>query len=1043
MSSISQLIQDLDQITLDQFHDATGGTPLKSLRDEYFKAAPEVCVERSRLLTEYHQNNNLFEKMDRGTLSILDKAKAYHHVLKYRDAVVRHNKGYERVTPGQAFDEFPIHDFSPFAGSTTSKFKGVLLYPELVALTMWPELQTMERRRQNPFRIGEEEIESLNYDIFPRWIEHNLLELTRKRLGFDNRELRLLQNIVFYLTSKPLCISHTIPDFSRAVGEGLDKIIGDAQTRHDSSADPGKKVFYSAIIEVLTGILDYADNLANKAQVLADDPETSLIEKGRLLEIAQRYRTVPKNAAGTFKEGLTTVWLCWTALHLENPNVGLSLGRLDQLLYPLYKKDIDAGTLTVEEAVELVCYLWLKIGDHVPTMTETAEQLFGGTGSNQAVTIGGVDKNENDAVNDLTYVMLRATELMGLRDPNLNARYYPGKNTPEYLRRVCQANLDVRAKPAIHNDHVIIKALTSKGDPVQHARNYGVVGCVEPSSHGAYGHSAAILLNLPAVLELALYNGKHRHIGVKLDDPCISIQTGDPSTFETFDQFRDAFKAQTLWLVDSATRLNNEFGKSHQQYYPTPIMSAFFDGPMEHGMDVVRGGATINSSGVAIIGLADVVDSLSAIEGVVYAANPAVRISFPDVLQALDKNFLGADALHKRLMNSPKYGTEKPGYSPLKEWSADKNASFVVDLLDHAFSQKANYRGGTYRVGYWTMTIHAAFGLLTKALPNGRKDKESFASGITPVSTAPRALTEALNSTAKLPASALSSGVALNLKYVPEPDPITMLDNFTAAVQGYFDDDEGQRDGGMEIQFNVVGREDLEKLARDPTQVPDPYLLVRVSGYTAYFKDLNAQMQKEIIERTEYRLSTGNAIPFQPYNPTETGLNYEPWVVPLTKNSFRSALTNALPAVARPVVSEVTERLEASVTDSLLLFLLNMMEIAFDIAPLFVLGGPLQDYHKQIQGFDACYLFETQDGVHTYATFHDGSMDVPATDPDSWNVRITFKSEHDLLRFLLKRGQGDVLDQVLGNKVEVSGNLNYLFKFGFMARDLLKRIGLY
>ncbi|MBM3300883.1 MAG: hypothetical protein FJY85_13125, partial [Deltaproteobacteria bacterium] len=339
MSHFSQLIQDLDKIALDQLRDSAGGTPLKNLRDEYFKAVPEICVERPRLITEYHKDNNLFQKMDNGTLSILDKAKAYHYVLKNREPIVRHDKGYERVAPGVALDEFTVHDFSPFAGSTTNKFKGVLLYPELVALTMWPELDTVARRRQNPFQISREDIASLNYDIFPLWIKHNVLELTRRRLGFDSLELRLLQNIVFYLTSKPLCISHTIPDFSRAVGEGLDKIIADAQMRREKVADPKKKVFYSAIIEVLTGIIDYADNLASKAQALADDPETSPAERGRLLEIAGRYRTVPKNAAETFKEGLTTVWLCWIALHLENPNVGLSLGRLDQLLYPLYKKD--------------------------------------------------------------------------------------------------------------------------------------------------------------------------------------------------------------------------------------------------------------------------------------------------------------------------------------------------------------------------------------------------------------------------------------------------------------------------------------------------------------------------------------------------------------------------------------------------------------------------------------------------------------------------------------------------------------------------------
>ncbi len=315
--------------------------------------------------------------------------------------------------------------------------------------------------------------------------------------------------------------------------------------------------------------------------------------------------------------------------------MGLSLGRLDQVLYPFYRKDIDEGRLTVDKAVELVCYLWLKIGDHVPTMNEPGEQLFGGTGSNQAITIGGVDVNGEDAVNDLTYVMLKATELMRLRDPNLNARYHIEKNSDEYLKRISDVNIKTGATPAIHNDKAVIKALILKGDSEEQARDYGVVGCVEPGSNGrTYGHSAAILLNLPSALELAMFNGKHRHTGTKE----ISPKTGDPAMFASFDDFWDAFEKQTRWLIDRATILNNQFGRTHQDIYPTPILSAFFEGPMEKGKDLIQGGATINSSGATIIGLADVVDSLSAIQKWVFTEK---AISFPELLKALQKNFDG------------------------------------------------------------------------------------------------------------------------------------------------------------------------------------------------------------------------------------------------------------------------------------------------------------------------------------------------------------------------------------------------------------------
>jgi formate C-acetyltransferase len=339
-------------------------------------------------------------------------------------------------------------------------------------------------------------------------------------------------------------------------------------------------------------------------------------------------------------------------------------------------------------------------------------------------------------------------------------------------------------------------------------------------------------------------------------DLIISKETGDPNRFNSFDDLKKAFESQTRWLVEQATTLNNILGKIHQDFYPTPILSAFFEGPMEKGKDLIQGGAIINSSGATIIGLADVADSLSAIQKVIFEEE---AISFSELLGALDKDFEGYEALQKRLMNpdkTPKYGNEDP--------MADANATWIVESLDKVFAEKKNYRGGHYRVGYWTMTNHAGFGRLTKALPSGRKAHENFTSGITPVSSVTPYLTKALNSVAKQPAQCLSNGVALNIKYTPElGDMDRMLNNFAASVEGYFDDSGGERDGGMEIQFNITTHDTFVDAVSHPENHAS--LLVRVSGYTAYFKDLNPQMQKEIIDRTEYLLSTGTAVSFAPF----------------------------------------------------------------------------------------------------------------------------------------------------------------------------------
>lgn len=828
---------------------------VERLRDAYFQACPEICIERPLLVTRLHQELGIFDK-ERYT--VLDKARVYRRVLEERDAIVWHHEAKDKQ--GKSFR---FEGNSLLAGSTTSRYKGVILYPELLALALWPELDTMSRRAANPYQLTPEDARVLNRDVFPAWLDRTILERARVDAARDGMppegrpDFSLLQYLVFFLATKPNCVSHTIPDFSRAVREGLRAVIQDAESRATRATGEAQRTFYQAIAEVLEGIIAYSRKLGRKAAAMAAE-ERDPARRRELETLAEIHRRVPEHPARTFREGITTVWVCWIACHLENANVGLSLGRLDQLLYDLYRQDIERGAMTVAEAIELTCCLWLKIGDHVPTIPEAGEQLFGGTGSNQAITIGGVDRDGRDAVNDLTYVMLRATELMMLRDPNLNARYMPGTNPPEYLRRLCLANLSTRATPALHNDRAVIEALTACGDMLPNARDYGVIGCVEPGSAGRhYGHSGALLLNLTSALELTLFNGRHRHTGL---DRVMSIETGDPATFRTFDDFRAAFERQVRWLVGEAIEVNNALGRTHQICYPTPILSALFEGPMEKGKDLTEGGAVINSSGVAIIGLGDTADSLSAIQRVVYEER---ALGMPELLQAIQRDFVGYETLQARLMDprrTPKWGNEDP--------TGDGNARWIVQLLDEVVRPHENCRGGRYRVGYWTMTNHAGFGRLMKALPSGRRAGESFTSGFTPVSGVTPYLTPTLNSVASLPARCLTSGVAFNIKLTPDSPASSeqRLDLFTAAVEAYFHGrpgrggdgaGEGAIPGGMEIQFNVTRREEFIEAARHPEKYPE--LLVRVSGYTAYFKDLSKQMQEEIINRTEYLLGTGAA----------------------------------------------------------------------------------------------------------------------------------------------------------------------------------------
>ncbi len=844
-----ELIATLANCSLDE--------TLQQQRRDYLRAMPEVDVERAHLVTDLHRQANLLGCAV-ARIGILDKARIYRRVLESRAPIVRHRQAWEAGRANQNDREpptsFAVKDRSPFAGSTTSCYKGVVLYPEFLALTLWPELRMLPRRKCNPYQISDQQADDLDRNVFPYWLDDSLMEVCRRTHPEAVEQLGLLEKLVFFMASKPNCISHTVPDFSRALGEGLRAIINDAQAR-STEAPTEQQDFYRAIVHALEGIIAYSHRLAEEARRLAEK-ESDPAAKQELLDIAEIHDRIPEQPSRSFRDGLTAIWLCWIAVHLENANVGMSLGRLDQILYPLYQADVKAGTLTPAAAVNLVAHLWLKIGDHVPTVAAAGEQLFGGSGSNQAITIGGVDAEGRDAVNQLTYVMLRATEMMMMRDPNLNARYFPGVSDQRYLERLCQANIVTRATPALHNDAAVIKALLATGHSELEARDYAVIGCVEPGANGAfYGHSGAILVNLTAALEMALYDGCHPHTGLDPRDR-VGEATGDVATFTSYSDFRDALKRQMTWLIDRAIRLNEALGQTHQTHYPTPILSALFKGPMESGRDVSQGGAKLNASGATIIGLADVADSLSAIEQVVFKGPN--QISFAALRAELQSDF-SDEALQKRLSNpsqTPKYGTGNA--------AADANARWLVETVHDLVRTRKNYRGGCYRAGYWTMTNHAGLGQFVGALPSGRKRGKSLASGITPVSGETPNLVPALTSVASLPARCLSNGIALNLKFIPnDGEEPTMVRRLCGYVKGYFD---GQnRDGDMEIQFNVTDHAKFVEVAKNPEDPAYRDLLVRVSGYTAYFKDLAPRMKAEIIDRTEYRLSTGTAVTYPPF----------------------------------------------------------------------------------------------------------------------------------------------------------------------------------
>ncbi|HBT88835.1 pyruvate formate lyase family protein [Desulfobacter sp.] len=788
---------------------------LNTLLQRHYDAQAEVDIERARYMTQY------FRQTDPQEIPMpIKRAEAVASYLSNRKIV--------------------FHDNNRLAGATTSKSLGAPLYPEFFGLSIWPELGTISTRKDNPQILSKKDADILNFEVFPYWMDKSISEEVRK---VDPQRQALLEKMIIYTISKAATISHTTPAYELVLEKGIKAIMDEAaQKEIQFQNDTKKSVFYQSVRIAMQGILDYAANISEQAQIQAES-ETDPERKANLLKMAQICKNVPVNPPRTYHEAVNSLWICQVCVFAENSNMAINPGRIDQLLYPYFIKDYNAGLLTVEEALNISGSLWLKLADNVNLVPQAAEKLFGGAGAVPAVTLGGVDKDGEDAVNELTYILLKITELLPIQDPNVNARYHPEKNSVEYRNEVSRVILTNKAIPAFFNDIENISTLVNQGETLEHARDYAVIGCVELGSAGRdYSASSSIFMMMYTVLYMTLHNGRTTVTG---DGPLWEA-TGDPADFTCFEDFWEAYRKQTRHMADNAVALNNTYGQKHQEFLQTPLLSGIFKGPMEKGKDLIDGGAVYNSSGVTHIGFADVCDSICAIKEICFNPdNTDMAMSLPDLVRAVDNNFEGDDLLWAYLENkAPKYGTDHPVAAEISQK--------LIQLGFEVFHTQKNYRNGNYRVAYWTMTNHAGYGSVTGALPNGRKANVPFSSGITPASQIQTSLTTSLNSVANLNSQFIPGAYALNMKYSPVACTHENVDWFGSIVQAYMEN------GGQQVQFNIHDYKTLKEAKENPDSHPN--LLVRVSGYSAYFKSLNSAMQEELITRSQYNLSTGEFV---------------------------------------------------------------------------------------------------------------------------------------------------------------------------------------
>lgn len=652
--------------------------------------------------------------------------------------------------------------------------------------------------------------------LHPRWFRY-FLDIFRAKKYFITEEAG---------------ISHLVPDYELVIKKGLRHI--DRQARQKLAGQrlsSDQEAFYQGLRLVIRGIRRMALNLAAEAERLAAE---EIPERSReLLEAAAICRRVPYKPARSFREGLQSAWLIHVALNMEDFEQGISFGRLDRFLYDLYKEDLKKGRLNREQARELLACFCLKCGETIPLYSERINRYIGGHAVGQGITLGGVDSAGDDTTNELSHLVLEAYQQVMTREPALHARIH--SRTPSLFVEACARLIQKGAgKPALFGDEQVITALERAGFAREHARDYAVIGCVEMGSQGrTYNSSDAALFNLPICLEFALNRGRRFNSRIRL-----GAKTAPPGSLNSFEEFLKVFREQVEHGTAEMVRVLTRLEQTYRIYRPTPLNSMLTEGCLEKGCDVTWGGALYDYTSVQGVGLADAGEALYALNRLVFEEK---RFTLPQLVRILKGNFQGHEALQAELVNRiPRYGNDHP--------AVDQMVQIVADIYSEAVTRHTNSRGGRYICGFYSMTCHHGLGRMTGALPNGRPAGFRLSNGLSPVDGADRlGPTALLNSACRIDTVNWGNCCAFNLKFEkPLIQGERGLHTLSSLIRAYFEQ------GGTQLQINVLDTAELRKAKKNPSAYTG--LLVRVSGYCAYFNDLSPEVQDEIIERTAHSL---------------------------------------------------------------------------------------------------------------------------------------------------------------------------------------------
>jgi formate C-acetyltransferase len=782
---------------------------------ERFREQPiRINVERALLFTESFQQTE-------GEPIVLRWSKALAHILRNMS--------------------IHIEEDELIAGSAGPPGRYSVAYPELGGRFVTGARELMPSAPGDKAIVTEQDVKAIQEKLLPYWEDKNYSLAYFKALPEDTRSI-IEKMFIITPTATGRHMLAWAHDFDKVLKKGFKGIKEEAKKKMESldSLDPKdnieKKPFLESVIIVCDAVKDFAKRYASLARQMAET-EADENRKNELLEISDICEWVPENPARTFHEAVQSQWLTQVVSRLEQRIGGtVSNGRMDQYFYPYYKKDIEEGRITEDDALALLESMWVGMSKCVDFVTTPGSISFvEGYAHWEALTIGGQTKDGKDATNELSHLILKSKREFPLNYPDLSARIH--SQTPDsFLHAVCETIKEGTGFPKLFFDEEIIPLLISKGGEVEEANDYCIAGCTEVKmvNKDAVATGCA-WINLGAIVEMTLNDGKLK----EFDSQRLGVSTGDPRSFTSYEDLWDAFRRQAEHILKHTFVQQYVADTLKSSYIAAPMCSMLHDLCLDDCKDI-HSGPVKNAVYLGFfdtMGFGTAIDSLAAIKNLVFESK---RLTMDEILNAIDTNFEGKEAIRQMCLNAPKYGNSDP--------SVDSIGHDIEELFASTTHKYKTAFGGELDVRYVTITSHVPLGAVVGATPDGRKAKEPLSEGIGPSPGADKkGPTATLTSIAKTRCGAYKERAArlLNMKF----SPATVAG--PAGTRKLMSLIRTACDLKMwHLQFNIINRETLIAAQKNPEKYQD--LLVRVAGYSAYFVDLTPQLQNEIIKRTEH-----------------------------------------------------------------------------------------------------------------------------------------------------------------------------------------------